>query len=349
MENSGKKKSDAQIFIALNMGTEKYWLYPNWVMYPPNIDWKTRNIRFEETKFIEIIPEFIWPSGVGAYDGAKFIAVVMHNDELISDVAEFSFSWTDDPPPTPPSTPIVPDGFVYIPPGNYVRGSPDDEPCSGSATDNEQQHQVTFTRGLFVLKTVVTRQMWNDLSIAEPSLPIDPSFEDYSPTLAHPVQRVTWYESVLFANLLSLNQGYSRCYFNNAELTVPIDSSNYKLLPFFCDFCADGFRLPTDAEWEYVARAGTKDPFSEPEPNFTSTACFDCPPDPPLTGLDKVAWWCGNSDFTTYPVGIKKPNPWGLFDVHGNTSEWCWDWWSDHKVFSVIDPERSKGHGYNRT
>jgi len=222
MENFGKIKRDAQIFVALNMGREQYWFYPGWVMYPPDIDWKTRTIHIEDTEFIEIIPEFIWPPGAGVYDDAKFLAVVLHNGELVSEVAEYSFNWTDDPPPTPPPTPIVLDGYVYVPPGTYVRGSPDDEPCSSFLSDNEQQHQVTFTHGLFVMKTVVTRQMWSDLSIAEPSLPVDPSREDYSPTLAHPVQKVTWYESVLFANLLSLNQDYSRCYFNNAELTVPI-------------------------------------------------------------------------------------------------------------------------------
>ena len=77
------------------------------------------------------------------------------------------------------------------------------------------------------METEITRQMWADLLGEQPSLPADPSHTTYSPTLAHPVQQNTWYESVLFANLLSLENGYTRCYYTDAGFTTPIDASNY--------------------------------------------------------------------------------------------------------------------------
>jgi formylglycine-generating enzyme required for sulfatase activity len=79
-----------------------------------------------------------------------------------------------------------------------------------------------------------------------------------------------------------------------------------------------GFRLPTEAEWEYACRAGSTGPYAG--------------------NLDRLAWVSGNSYYSAHLVGLKKPNAWGLYDMHGNVIEWCQDWYGDYPVGPVTDP-----------
>jgi formylglycine-generating enzyme required for sulfatase activity len=87
------------------------------------------------------------------------------------------------------------------------------------------------------------------------------------------------------------------------------------------------YRLPTEAEWEYACRAWTSTRFSYGD-------------DPGYTNLTSYAWCFENSGFTTHPVGQKLPNPWGLYDMHGNVFEWCQDCWSDNLPGGIaVDPQ----------
>ena len=114
-----------------------------------------------------------------------------------------------------------------------------------------------------------------------------------------PVEQVDWYHAILYCNLRSLKEGLKPCY-------------DTKTLA--CDFTANGYRLPTEAEWEYACRAGSQEKYS-----FA--------PDP--ARLKSFAWYKANAEAATHPVGQKTPNPWGLFDLHGNVAEWCQDFYQE--------------------
>ncbi len=210
--------------------------------------------------------------------------------------------------------------------GEFVQGSPEDEDCQGS---DETQFAHVLTRDIAVMETEVSRQMWADLRGVEPTLPADPSDIIYSPTTAHPVQQNTWYESVLFANLLSIQNGFARCYYTDIGFSIPIDASNYTTGPFYCDFDAAGYRLPTEGEWEYFCRAGTTGPFSCEEVNYTGTNCGSCTSGT-HPNLEQYAVYCANDPGATALVGSKLTNPWNLFNMHGNVNEWCWDWFDPY-------------------
>ncbi|MFG2774576.1 formylglycine-generating enzyme family protein [Streptomyces sp. NPDC048350] len=110
-----------------------------------------------------------------------------------------------------------------------------------------------------------------------------------------PVEGVSWWDAVRFCNALSEREGLTRAYLLPADGGGDVER----------DTSADGYRLPTEAEWEHACRAGTAGPRYGP--------------------LDEIAWHRGNSEERIHAVGGKRPNPWGFHDMLGNVWEWCWD------------------------
>lgn len=174
--------------------------------------------------------------------------------------------------------------FVLIRPGIFTMGS------DSSEIKNEKPcHRVTISRPFYLGKYEVTQAQWMALMDRNPSAFIDENV-DASKSLL-PIDNASW---VLCANFLAtLNE----------------------------KFPGHGFRLPTEAEWEYACRAGTKSPH-----HFGAGS------------LENFAWFGANSDNRTHPVGQKKANPWGLHDMYGNVWEWCEDRFGRYSAEEAIDP-----------
>jgi sulfatase modifying factor 1 len=209
-------------------------------------------------------------------------------------------------------------------PQGFLQGSPAKE---YNRNVDEKQFRHILTRGLAVMETELTQKMWKALRAAQPTLPnLVCHFKDDD----KPVESVTWFEAVLYANLLSKLRKRNPCYFTDATKANAIDASNYlDNIDLYCDFDANGFRLPFEGEWEYFTRAGTKTPFWIAEPKWGKVPGATCTKGD-LPSLEKAAYFCANSPDVYAPqtqkVGRKLPNPWKLRDVHGNVHEWCWDW-----------------------
>ncbi|MCL2442808.1 MAG: formylglycine-generating enzyme family protein, partial [Treponema sp.] len=146
-----------------------------------------------------------------------------------------------------------------------------------------------------------------------------------------PVETVSWYEAIVFCNRLSIMEGLTPAYIISGSTnpndwgTVPTTwNATWNAVQIVSG--STGYRLPTEAQWEYAAKGGNGSPG-----NFTYSGSND--PDP-----DTVAWYSTNSGSRTHEVGKKAPNSLGLYDMSGNVWEWCWDWWGNYTSTTKTDP-----------
>jgi len=189
--------------------------------------------------------------------------------------------------------------------GTFLMGSPEDE-GGRHQTDEGPQHRVTVS-SFYISKFPITQAEYEAIMGENPSQHRGQDF---------PVDRVSWIEAIDYCNKRSIAEGLTPVYtINGANVTWNRE--------------ANGYRLPTEAEWEYACRAGTTTPY------YSGAS------------MDDAGWHRDNSFITldtgarlrtTYPVGQKLPNAWGLYDMHGNVLEWCWDWMSEYTSEPKVDP-----------
>lgn len=210
----------------------------------------------------------------------------------------------------------VDDGFVWIEGGTFQMGSPETE---NWRINDEIQHEVALS-GFWMSPYEVTQAEYERLMGVNPS-----SFTGES----LPVESVSWMDAVHFCNAMSTEAGLTPAYVIDGE-SITWDRS------------ADGYRLPTEAEWEYACRAGTTTPFNtihatgpeeanyyghypyEIEENYFDDSVLETRP--------------GRYRQTTVDVTSFAPNPWGLYNMHGNVNEWCWDLYGAYDPENTVDP-----------
>lgn len=183
-------------------------------------------------------------------------------------------------------------GLVWIPPGRFLMGSPETE--VGHSDAESPQPEVTLTHGFWMGKTEVTQEEYFSLMGTNPSV--------FLGDMRRPVEHVSWDEATLYCVKLTEKERVAG--------TLPKEYT---------------YRLPTEAEWEYAARAGT-------------TTRFFYGDDPGYAQLGDYAWQASNSAGSTQPTGQKLPNPWGLYDLQGNVEEFTLDWAGGYPGGQRINP-----------
>ena len=206
--------------------------------------------------------------------------------------------------------------MIAIPGGTFLMGA--DSLChtvGGVNLQGDSVHQVTLT-AFSMSETDVTQEQYWEVTGTNPSTYMHDSVVSHSDSILRPVENVNWYDAVRFCNKLSSLSGKDNCY----------DISNSDSTLWACDFTKNGYRLPTEAEWEYAAKAGN-DSCNYYWGNGSDTAT-----------LDAHAWNSHNNNGLPQPVATKPANGFSLYDMAGNVWQWCNDWYETYSSAAQNDP-----------
>ncbi|GHU49969.1 hypothetical protein FACS1894200_09180 [Spirochaetia bacterium] len=201
------------------------------------------------------------------------------------------------------ATVAVPANMVLVPAGTFQMG--------GTMYDDEKPvHQVTISKPFYMGKYEVTQKEWVEVMGSNPSNWKGDNL---------PVEQVSWNDVIDYCNKRSVKEGLTPAYRNSGGTIT-------------CDWNANGYRLPTEAEWEWAAKGGGKDGLVYEYAGSNNAGT--------------VAWYEGNSGGRTHDVGTKAPNSLGLYDMSGNVGEWCWDWYGGYSSANQTDPRGAASGSY---
>jgi formylglycine-generating enzyme required for sulfatase activity len=221
----------------------------------------------------------------------------------------------------------TPQGMVFVQGGTFEMG----DRLGDGETDEIPVHSVTVS-DFYIGRYEITQSEWKVY------MPL-PYFEyDYGIGDNYPIYNESWYDVIVYCNKRSIGEDLTPCYSINGST----DPNNWGSIPTSqnavwdaaeCNWNVDGYRLPTEAEWEYACRGGI---YNSNNYRYSGGEI-----------IDEIGWYfenSGGSTGKTFPVGLKKPNQLGIYDMSGNVREWCWDWfWSSYyticnDIGTVTDP-----------
>ena len=187
-----------------------------------------------------------------------------------------------------------PKNMVLVEGGTFQMGSNDGD------SDEKPVHEVTVS-SFYIGKYEVIQKEWREVMGTNPS---------YFKGDNLPVEQISWFQAVEYCNKLSIKEGLTPFYSGSGNNIT-------------CNWSANGYRLPTEAEWEYAARGGNK------SKGYKYSGSND---------VGSVAWYDSNPGSKTQAVGTKQANEIGIHDMSGNVWEWCWDWYDDYASASQNNP-----------
>ena len=259
-------------------------------------------------------------------------------NQQVSTQTKFRLSVTDVPP-------AVPAGFSLIPAGSYTMG----DALDGNQSSNAPTRTVTVS-AFYMAQNLVTKAEWDAVRTWGLANGYTDLVAGSGKASNHPVQSITWYQMVKWCNARSQQGGFVPVYYTNDAQTTVYKTGDVNVTNAQAKWSANGYRLPTEAEWEKAARGGLNskrfpwgDTISQSQANYYASSAYSYDLSGAVNNFHP-SYTAGGYPYTS-PVGSFAANGYGLYDMAGNVWQWCWDWYGSYNPAVLTDPRGPAASG----